>query len=150
MVSDPVKPKLSEIRAMVRVASPGPWLWRVTPDRKWSVVLDPDGDEVARLADDEDSAFVAQSRTDIPALLAALDAVLAVHYEAYNDTDLSPLCQTCKGAPGVHPCGCWGDEQAETVCGSCRQGTKGQTVTYPCPTVWSISEHIDLEVPRGG
>jgi hypothetical protein len=83
---------------------------------------------------------------DGAAALAAIDAVLAVHYEAHNDAARSPLCQGCKGAPGVHPCGCWRDEQDETVCGACVQYEgRGRRVLYPCPTVLAVLERIDVE-----
>jgi hypothetical protein len=77
-------------------------------------------------------------------LVSALDAVLAIHYEANNDAAASPACRECKGAPGVHECGCWRDEQAQTVCGSCA-AREGWRISYPCPTVLAVREHIDLE-----
>ena len=90
----------------------------------------------------EDAVFIAQARTDVPALVAALRAVLDLHREARNDVDRTPPCPHCHGEPGVHECGCWADEKWPTVCAVCMEGTKGASVEYPCATVRAIEEAL--------
>ena len=69
---------------------------------------------------------------------ARIKAVRDVHYPAHNDQDRTPFCETCKGAPGVHECGCWQDEQQAPVCGHCR-GWKGVgSVDWPCATIRAL------------
>ena len=79
---------------------------------------------------------------DVPALVAALRAVLDLHREARNDVDHTPPCPHCHGEPGIHECGCWADEKWPTVCAVCLEGTKGASVGYPCPTVRAIEEAL--------
>lgn len=60
-------------------------------------------------------SLAAHARTDVPALVAALEAVLAVHQ------------------PGD-----WSDDEAEyTSCRHC-----GEAALYPCPTVEAINEAL--------
>ena len=66
-------------------------------------------------------------------LRARLDAVLALHYAAYNDLMRVRLCAMCHGKAGVHECGCWADEDCQPVCGHCL-GERNASVPYPCPT----------------
>ena len=66
-------------------------------------------------------------------LRARLDAVLALHYAAYNDLMRVRLCAMCHGKAGVHECGCWADEDYQPVCGHCL-GERNASVPYPCPT----------------
>ena len=82
------------------------------------------------------------SSTDVPALVAALRAVLDLHRESRNDVDHTPPCEHCHGEPGVHACGCWADEKWPTVCAVCMEGTKGASVAWPCPTVRAIEEAL--------
>lgn len=69
------------MRARADAAVAGPWTWGVTNDRKWARVYRPgselDEPTVAQLADDDNAEFVAHARTDIPALLDALDEARA-------------------------------------------------------------------------
>ena len=78
----------------------------------------------------------------VPALVAALRAVLDLHRESRNDVNHTPPCEHCHGEPGVHECGCWADEKWPTVCAVCMKGTKGASVHYPCPTVRAIEEAL--------
>ena len=82
------------------------------------------------------------ARNDVPALVAALRAVLDLHRESRNDVDHTPPCEHCHGEPGVHACGCWADEKWPTVCAVCMEGTKGASVAWPCPTVRAIEEAL--------
>lgn len=79
----------------------------------------------------------------MPALVAALQAVLDLHREARNDVDRTPPCPHCHGEPGIHECGCWADEKWPTVCAVCMEGTKGASVEYLL-TVRAIEEALSL------
>lgn len=71
---------------------------------------------------------------------ARIAAVRELHYPAHNDEHRTEFCQGCKGAPGVHECGCWRDDQETPVCGHCR-GWKGVgPIDYPCPTIRALDE----------
>lgn len=76
--------RLDEIEARANAATDGPWFvhgltasgnYRVSDRGRWGA-----GDEY-EVADDlveEDAEFIANARTDVPALIAALRAVLAL------------------------------------------------------------------------
>ena len=72
--------RLAEIRARVEAATEGPWEWaaHTTVDGdKWAVFH---GESTSALAMNNDgwapdAEFIAASRTDLPALLAAVEAV---------------------------------------------------------------------------
>lgn len=42
-------------------------------------------------------------------------------------------CLGCDGKSGVHPCGCWADEDLEYHCPTCRD-EKGRLLPWPCDT----------------
>ena len=73
--------RLAEIRARVENATPGPWEWaaHTTVDGdKWAVFQ---GESTSALAMNNDgwapdAELIAASRTDLPALLAAVEAVM--------------------------------------------------------------------------
>lgn len=82
--------RLAEIRARANAATPGPWsrnyqgkfmapdpLWPGEPDMVTGVITASTypGQEGMIFASDEDAAFVVAARTDVPALLAHLDAL---------------------------------------------------------------------------
>lgn len=88
---------LDEIQARVTAATPGPWevsdanegmheygpMWMVTNDE----FHNPSGGEdepwlavEMRVGDEQDAAFIAHARTDVPRLVAALRAVLDNHW----------------------------------------------------------------------
>ena len=134
--------RLNEIEARANAATEGPWIVAIykneckveTKRERW---------HVASYASPEDAAFIAHARTDVPALVAALRAVLDLHRESRNDVDHTPPCEHCHGEPGVHECGCWADEKWPTVCAVCMEGTKGASVAWPCPTVRAIEEALN-------
>ena len=64
---------------------------------------------------EEDAEFIAHARADVPALVAALRAVLALH-------------------TAEHVEGRW-------LCGHCF-GWDSEPVPYPCPTVEAIRRHL--------
>ena len=82
--------------------------------------------EVARDLATEDAEFIAHARTDVPALVAALRAVLEVHQDGGE-------------SQGYLDDGHYGDiPHCCTECGSL--GEYG--VPYPCPTVTAIRQHL--------
>ena len=94
-------------------------------------------DEWRQTALDERGAAL-DALEQVKAREARIKAVRDVHYPAHNDQDRTPFCETCKGAPGVHECGCWQDEQQAPVCGHCR-GWKGVgSVDWPCATIRAL------------
>ena len=126
--------RLNEIEARANAATDGPWEWEGDAKAEWeeganSLVpsrrpddpvlygygYDASGIEVKTPADAE---FIAHARQDVPALVAALRAVLKLHKE------------------DVHG---WGP--GESFCTECQQGY-GLLVPYPCPTVAAIRQHL--------
>ena len=116
--------RLDEIKARAAAATEGPWvndsteIGRPFPGTDTIDVwvaesCHPNGDGIDGEADAE---FIAHARQDIPALLAAVEAVLELHEEVGNE-----------GKPGCD-CGCLG------LVPWCKCGD----YTYPCPTVVAI------------
>ena len=62
-----------------------------------------------------------------------IQRVRELHYPADNDDRRSPRCPNCIGKAGVHPCGCWADEDRQPVCGHCND-----RVDWPCPTIRAL------------
>ena len=123
--------RLNEIEARANAATEGPWEWEGEAKAEWEIganslvpsrrpddpVLygygyDASGIEVKTPADAE---FIAHARTDVPALVAALRAVLALH-------------------TAEHVEGRW-------LCGHCF-GWDSEPVPYPGPTVEAIRRHL--------
>lgn len=73
---------------------------------------------------DEDSRFIANTRADVPALTAALRAVLALH-QPHPD----PQHMVFGMITACSECGDIDDNPEE----------------YPCPTVRAITAHVDIE-----
>ena len=127
--------RLDKIEARTNAATEGPWEWDGESNEPWpagdnslrsvsgakdDLVLyawgyDAYGIEAAR---DADAEFIAHARTDVPALVAALRAVLKLHKEDGHG---------------------WGP--GESFCTECQQGY-GLLVPYPCPTVTAIRRHL--------
>ena len=110
---------LDAIKARAEAATEGPW--RVISDYIPGVI-EVEGptarnDYVAELsADKADLEFIAHARTDIPALVAALEAVLELHQRNRYDE-----CIECLST----------DEYGEAT-----------NVDYPCPTVTAIHQAL--------
>ena len=114
-MSDPHE-TLARIRAQVGAASEGPWMGISYPDGFLGRVIGGNGFTVAEdFRQDADAEFIAASRTTVPALLDALEAVLALHREDLFRGHLSNGCR---------------------ICGHGRDG-------YPCPTVKAITDALD-------
>ena len=110
--------QLDAIKARAEAATEGPW--RVRTDYIPGVIEvegpTASNDYVAELsADKADLEFIAHSRADIPALVAAVEAVLELH------------------EPEATGYGDW-------VCGACISAGSHdwESTAYPCPTVTAI------------
>lgn len=116
-MTDP-RETLSHIRKQA-AATEGPWCYQRGYDTPsmWhdACVLDADGESVVSEAYDANAEFIAHSRQDVPALVAALRAVLDLHAE--------------------RPYGCAVCEEMD------------QVLSWPCPTVETIRQHLTLDTP---
>lgn len=52
-------------------------------------------------------------------------------------------CPCCSGKAGIHPCGCWGEQDIEYVCATCRND-KGRHVDFPCETAKRVYPSEEL------
>lgn len=117
--------RLDKIEARTNAATEGPWVtYTVTPHMGSEVLTAPrEGEDygdyvVPEYIDMDNAEFIAHARTDVPALVAALRAVLKLHKEDGHG---------------------WGP--GESFCTECQQGY-GLLVPYPCPTVTAIRQHL--------
>ena len=129
--------RLDKIEARANAATEGPWEvkpyngWHDASDEIDSFVGPSDATIVEQLGcgccdvglevSPTDAEFIAHARTDVPALIAALRAVLKLHKEDGHG---------------------WGP--GESFCTECQQGY-GLLVPYPCPTVTAIRQHLGDE-----
>ena len=110
--------RLNEIEARANAATEGPWMGIRCPDGFLGRVIGGNGFGVAEdFPDDADAEFIAHARTDVPALVAALRAVVAVH---------RPVT-----VPG-EVFGTWGEAKQ---CEDCEQ-------RWPCNTLDTICRHL--------
>ena len=96
-----------------------------------------------------DAEFIAAARTDVPALVAALRAVLELHRPGSYSVSMDgwtahPVCPTCHDKAGVHPCGCWREVDEDHVCLGCSRPGKGVHTQWPCPTVQAIADALGI------
>lgn len=123
--------QLEEIKARAEKATPGPWM--KDPDEPVHIMKPDkpgfswDGTVVATLQRDDfglfeeaNADFIAHARTDIPKLLAALEAVEAHH---------QPI-----------PAGAYDGSKIQ-ICATCSDDT-GNWEIYPCPTLTGITEAL--------
>lgn len=121
------KPKLSEIEGRAEGATEGPWrFWNdgvvgfpglgmgVLP-AAGSEALPGNGGQMRT-----DAAFIAAARTDVPAMAAAIRAVLDVH--RIRDEISDRCCEGCETANGWEAC-----------------------VAWPCSTYRALAAHLDLD-----
>ena len=132
--------RLNEIEARANAATEGPWEWEGDAKAEWEIganslvpsrrpddpVLygygyDASGIEVKSPADAE---FIAHARTDVPALVAALRAVLELH----------PREVVMAADPE------FGQMEDDAICAECIVDYK--PATWPCPTVTAIRQHL--------
>ena len=99
---------LDGMRARTENLVPGPWTWGIVTIE----ALDYDGDPVVlferernHVTTRNECAFIAHARTDLPAVLAAVDAVVAVHVPIHKNGQLA--CSVCYDSfrePHIFPC----------------------------------------------
>ena len=111
---------LAKIREQADAATEGPWSWGALPTvdgdewavfspEDWALATNRDG----RVADAE---FIAAARTTVPALVSALEKVLAMHTPKNNGR--VSMCCSCEQ---------WIESSDDEAC-----------IEYPCPTVTAI------------
>ena len=125
------RPSLAGIKKRAAAATEGPWeasgshvvtSWTGASD--WSGPID--DRELVATASPADAALIADARTVVPALTAAVRDVLALHreggevlgYDAEGVLDYIPACVECDQA-------------------------------WPCATVRALAAHLDLTDPEG-
>ena len=126
-------------RELLDDATETPWVTTADGADTLSAGFNPDGHLClyAGFGWDDDAALIADARTSLPLALDALEAVLARHrpvsYAATANCGLVlyEVCPTCHDKAGVHPCGCWRDEDQIHVCADCKR-------VWPCPTFEAI------------
>lgn len=124
---------LARIRKQADAATPGPWEHEPPPGpgedpmRPICVYPKEDGGTLAYVQPLEaDAEFIAAARTDVPALLDALEKVLELHQPVTDGMGF-----TEDGYGGISP-----------ACSSC--GTSDEyAVPYPCPTVTAITTALE-------
>ena len=110
--------RLNEIEARANAATEGPWMGIRYPDGFLGRVIGGNGFGVAEdFPDDADAEFISHARTDVPALVAALRAVLNLHFKA------QPI-------PAA-----FGTQEGGDYCVTCAED-------WPCPTVETIRQHL--------
>lgn len=125
--------RLGEIRARADAATEGPWTAEYSGEQGNCVL--PPGYQSTReavavtrlLSAQADAELIANARTDLPALLAAVEAVMKRH----RPVEVEP---------------------SETICAECST-LRGQGETaryfpfteYPCPTVRAITDALDAD-----
>jgi hypothetical protein len=125
-------PELDAIKARAEAATDGPW--RVISDYIPGVIEvegpTASNDYVAELsADKADLEFIAHARQDIPALAAAVEAVLELHKPITDDGN------SLRNWLGM------GNGKPRDYCNECE--VDGYTaVPYPCPTVTAIQSAL--------
>ena len=126
-MNDP-RETLNRIRKQADNATKGPWVCTLNGDESEvtyanaPITWDDHGGEVFTEGDAE---FIAAARTTVPALLDALEKVLAMH-TAKDNGRVSPCCS----------CEQWIESSDDEAC-----------IEYPCPTVEAIT--TALEAHRG-
>ncbi|AYQ99399.1 hypothetical protein I5H37_gp050 [Mycobacterium phage Filuzino] len=53
-------------------------------------------------------------------------------------------CSECNGKAGVHQCGCWGEQDVQYSCATCRD-ERGRLVDWPCSTAPLIYTSEELQ-----
>ena len=105
------------------------------------------GGSAAGVERDEDAEFIADARTALPKMRAALEAVLALHQpvKIYAQADECgcgdedhTIIESLQGDDL-----CWDTPTGELCCPECLDEDSGY-IDYPCPTVVLIREALDV------
>ena len=117
--------RLDKIEARANAATEGPWMGIRCPDGFLGRVIGGNGFGVAEdFPDDADAEFIAHARTDVPALLDALEKVLRLH----------PRVVVLHADPE------FGRMEDDAICGACI--VNHEPADWPCPTVEAIRQHL--------
>ena len=126
--------RLDEIEARANAATEGPWEHEPPPGpgedpmRPICVYPKEDGGTLAYVQPLEaDAEFIAHSRTDVPALLDALEKVLRLH----------PRVVVLHADPE------FGRMEDDAICGACI--VNHEPADWPCPTVEAITTALEGE-----
>lgn len=92
----------------------------------------------ADIAQKDKDRALATAAPDLAARVIALeDGIRALHakgkfiFSWHEGGWFEPACTECDGKAGVHPCGCYADDdESDWKCREC-----GPESTYPCPTI---------------
>ena len=106
--------RLDEIKARAEAGTSGLWVNPHGAMEKYGYefINSPSGIVASKIDNHANAEFIAQSRTDVPALVAAVEAVLELHQQVGSNQ--YPDCVHCSDDFGNWP------------------------VAYPCPTVAAI------------
>ena|SRR6185437_11245294 len=108
--------RLAEWQQRTDAATDGPWehepygAKNQNGDSAGGNLFDAHGEYVVSEVSDPDGAFMATTREAMPKLLAAVEAVLALHRDD---------------------------------AGTCVECSQGRSVTFPCPTLWAITDALE-------
>lgn len=112
---------LAGIKTLEEAASDGPWYFEVGSGNVIREYVTDDGNEEADLVgnveDSSDGSFIAAARTDVPRLVAALEAVTELHTPFVWDFGFGPVT-SCRGCAD--------------------QDVSEELATYPCPTITAV------------
>ena len=155
-MTDPTE-QLADWQAKTDAATDGPW-WG---DPEWfgddySPIRNSDGFVTGGFNGVEepdlllaDAEFIATARTAMPKLLAAVQAVRALH----RPVPVYALADECGRDPDVHEVMedgsgdllCLGSPTGDLVCEECAADDSGEWRPYPCPTVRAIEDALGGE-----
>lgn len=147
---------LAEQGRLADAATPGPWEFHQDDGSPLDIsevcVPRPDEDmplSIASLLEDHDGAFIAASRSSVPRMVKALEAVLAEHrtYGEYDHEDSCPDTSDEHRENYHHESDEIGEFYCELLpirklCDSCRDD-EGYRIVYPCPTVTAITAALE-------
>lgn len=114
--------RLDQIEARANAATKGPWEFGTCDGGCCNWADTESGAQVFGADTPETADFIVHARTDVPALVAALRAVLDLHAPD------EPYCSDDNHNPYQCPC-------ATVGCRECERD-------YPCPTVTAIEEAL--------
>ena len=127
-----IETRLAEIQAREEAATEGPWTAEYSGEQGNCVL--PPGSQSTReavavtrlLSAQADAEFIAASRTDLPALLATVEAVRELHQpELY-----------CNNAGHTNP---------DVECPECVEFCTADEYLYPCPTITALTDALGVQ-----
>ena len=101
--------RLDEIKARAEAGTSGLWVNPHGAMEKYGYefINSPSGIVASKIDNHANAEFIAQSRTDVPALVAAVEAVLAIHVPIDPDSiGRNKRCRSCTAAYGFSVCPC--------------------------------------------